>query len=534
MNGSGQMNALQINKLLCCLALLLFSVLAKAQPEKTKIELLGANKLKFDKSLGVQAQRLIGNVRFRHQGAVMSCDSAYLYEQKNTLNAFGNVHVNQGDTIHLYGNLLHYNGNTRIAEVRDSIRLRDGSMQLFTDILNYDRNTNVAEFFDGGKIINSENDNVLTSREGFYYATEKTFIFRDSVNLLNPEYNMVTDTLRFVNPTGVAYFFGPTYIYSEANTIYCENGWYDTENDVAQFNENAYILTEEQKLSGDSLYYNRNLGLGRAYEQVLLEDSVDAYAISGHFGEHLERSGESYVTGRALFMKYNQQDTLFLHADTLRARQDSISGDRVLAYNQVRFYRKDLQGAADSLAYSGLDSVMTMYGNPVLWTDDLQITGDTISLFSKNEQLSKLLIYPKAYMVSEVDSSSYDQIKGQRMTGHFRDNDLYRLDVDGNGQALVYIREETDDGKPGEVQGINQKECSSMQVYFQDREVQRIVYLTNPTGTYYPTDQFPEEKARYEGFSWQAYRRPENPQSVFEIPEKPEEQPTPEKAEKQL
>lgn len=409
---------------------------------KSKIELLGAKDLKYDKTTGVDAQRLIGEVKFRHQGALMFCDSAYLYDASNSLDAFGNVKINQGDTLYLYGDKLNYNGDTRFVKVRNNVRLEDKEMTLTTHILDYNRNTEVAVFYDRGTIVSTENDNTLIACEGDYVAKEEFFHFRDSVVLINPKYTMETDTLDYDNETEIAYFEGPTFIFSDENTIYCENGWYDTKKDISQFNENAYLDNGKQVLRGDSIWYSRNDGLGRAYQNVSILDTTDQYMIKGHKGSYFEKEQRTMVTEKAELIQFDRIDSLFLHADTLLAVEDVDRGNLVYAYRGVRFFRKDIQGVADSMFFAKADSTIYMYYDPVLWSDKLQITGDTMEIINKAAGIDRLLVYQNAMLNDRVDSAQFNQIKGRRLTGYFEENELYYVYIQGNGQSLYYALED--------------------------------------------------------------------------------------------
>ncbi len=418
------------------------ALLAQSDPPKSKIELLGAKDLKYDERLGIPAQRLIGDVSFRHQGALMYCDSAYLYKEQNSLDAFGNVHINQGDTILLYSDKLMYNGNTRLAKVRNNVTLIDKEMTLTTHILDYNRRTDVAVFHDRGKIVSTANDNELISCEGTYEATTEMFYFRDSVVLINPSYIVETDTLNYHNATEVAYFEGPTFIFSDENTIYCENGWYDTQNDISQFNENAFLDNGKQVLRGDSLWYSRLDGLGRAFRNVSVVDTTDHYIITGQKGSYFEESRTSIITEMAELIQYDDRDSLFLHADTLMALDDEILGNQLFAYRNARFFRQDMQGVADSIFFAKSDSIIHLFHSPVLWSDDLQITGDTMEITNTAQGLDKLLVYENSMLIDRVDSTQYNQIKGRRLTGYFRDNELYEVYIEGNGQSLYFAMEE--------------------------------------------------------------------------------------------
>jgi lipopolysaccharide export system protein LptA len=490
--------------------------------EKGRIELVRADKLRFDKSIGVDAQRLLGDVIFKHKGAIMYCDSAYLYNATNSLDAFGHVRVNQGDTLTMTSDKLNYNGNTQLIKVRDNVVLKDAEMTLTTHTLDYDRKTGQAVFYDRGNIVSKKNDNRLVSCEGIYDSNNEFFFFRDSVVLNNPQYRVETDTLQYGNSSEVAYFYGPTFIYSDANTIYCENGFYDTFNDISQFNKNAYIDNGKQLLKGDSLWYSRNEQLGKAYLNVSVVDTADRFVIQGDYGEYDDAKGRNYVTGNAEMLQYDLTDTLFLHGDTLMAVQDSLIGNRVYAYPSVKFFRKDMQGAADSLIYASDDSLIYMFTKPVLWADDLQITGDTILIRTYGGMVEKLFVFDHAFMVNKVDSAKYNQIKGKRLTGFFEENDLRRILIRGNGQSLFYATEEekidTTSIEPPVIKyiGVNKAICSNIEIFMLDKEIDRILFLVKPEGSFYPVEQLPSDAKLFDGFIWDEARRPESREDILD------------------
>jgi lipopolysaccharide assembly outer membrane protein LptD (OstA) len=218
--------------------LLLFSLTSSGQ-RTTRVDLIHADDMRFDRSIAPDARRLIGNVQFKHEDTRMFCDSAYQFTVDNNFNAYGNVFIQVSDTVQIYGDRLYYKGNTRIAELHGNVKMVDNQMTLTTQHLFYNLETNTANYIQGGKIVDAEN--TLTSKWGFYYADDKNFFFRGDVELVNPQYVMNSDTLRYNTYTEVSYFFGPTTIVSEENTIFCKNGWYDTRNDIATVQQGCMV-----------------------------------------------------------------------------------------------------------------------------------------------------------------------------------------------------------------------------------------------------------------------------------------------------
>ena len=482
-----------------------------------KIKLVKADAIEYDMRL-VKAQRVVGSVIFEHEGTRMFCDSAWLYEEENRLKAFGKVRINDPKGMSLTGDELDYNGNERLAEIRKDVIMRDGDMTLTTDQVQYQLDERQASYYGGGKIVSQVNQNVLTSKSGFYFATEKVFHFKKDVKLVNPKYTMYTDTLHYHSYNEQAYFLGPTTIVSDENKIYCENGWYDTKKDRARFGENAKIWTSEQILSSDSLYYDRTKGLGEAFRNVVIEDTINKIQIRGDYGRYLELQDESYVTGKALMEQYFIKDTLTMHADTLRMLPDTLDKRRILAYHGVRMFKPDMQGICDSLSYSEADSTMSMFYEPVLWSEENQISGTQIDLLAYEGHIDKMFIVEKSFIISQTDSVHYNQIKGREMIGYFTNNELRRVSVHGNGEAIYYATEESGDTTgtaPVEIIGVNKGACSNIVIYIKDREIHRVNFITKPDNKFYPLDKIPAEELILKDFLWIDDKRPMSAKDLF-------------------
>jgi lipopolysaccharide export system protein LptA len=487
--------------------LLLLSLESLAQQVKT-VEIENADITEFDTQNGEQRSRLLGNVRFKHEDVYMSCDSAHFYPDRNVLDAYSRVHIWRGDTLDLYGDYLRYKGNEKLAEVRNNVILDDKQNHLTTDYIDYDLNLDIAYYFNKGKIENGEN--TLVSEIGYYYSKENLFFFKDSVIIRNPDYTMYSDTLRYNTVSKVAFFLGPSDIIGKDNYIYCENGWYDTERNISQFNKNAFLRNKENILKGDSIYYDRDNGLGKAFINVELIDTAQNLVLMGNNVLYLEPTQFALLTDSAVMIKIDNGDSLFVHADTLKSVPDTIPDRKLmLAYNHVKIFRYDLQGKCDSLVYSDIDSVFRFYGEPVLWTEENQLTADFISIETRHSGLYKINMSNAAFIISMEDTSRYNQIKGRDMTGWFNENQLYRIDVTGNGQTIYYARDK------GELQGVNKAESTNLRIYLKDRKIERINFITKPDAIYYPLDKFPPAESRLENFKWYGEYRPMSRYDIF-------------------
>lgn len=499
--------------------LLLFAIgpFAENRAQETtrkKIELIRADFQDFSTAIHPDAQRLLGDVVMRHEGVLMYCDSAYLYDSSNGLDAFSNVHVKQGDTLDLYGDMLKYRADTKTAEVFDNITMTDREMVLTTDYLIHNLKTGVATYYEGGRIVSSENDNVLTSQKGIYYSETDLFFFQDSVVLDNENYTIRTDSLRFDLNTEIAYFIGPTEIESDDSFIYCENGWSDTRKNVSQFNKNAYIISDTQRMEGDSLYYDQNSGYGEAFQNVQITDTVNDYLINGHYALHYDSTGESLVTDRAMLTMVEGKDSLFLHGDTLFSVKDSAENPIVHAYHNVKFFRHDLQGKCDSLTYHRADSIIVMYTEPIIWSDENQISGELITLYLGEGGLERMFVDKDSFIASLADSTQYNQIKGNELTGFFEEGQLVKVDVEGNGETIYYAKEEVKGERDKDI-GMNRLICSDIIIHLDSNEVQKIVFIDMPSGTLFPIEQVPGGEEKLKGFRWDPQFRPLKQEDIF-------------------
>jgi len=512
------LRARKIGSILPALLLLLGQMMVTdlAGQKVRQIDIINADITRGDENLGKGAQRLIGNVSFGHEDAIMNCDSAYFYPKSSSLDAFSNVEIIQGDTLFLYGDLLHYEGNTKIAQFRRNVKLIDGETVLLTEYLDYNRETEIAYYLNGGTI--TENENVLESRQGHYHTESEIFFFKDSVVIVNPDYTIYSDTLKYNTATEISYFFGPTEIIGEENYIYCENGWYDTQQDISLVSKNTVYMTDTRMLTGDTLYYDRGTGYGRATSNVELIDTTQNIILRGNYGVYNEIDETAVLTDSALMIQVEGPDSLFVHADTLRSVADTATAGEtriLLAYYKVKFFRDDIQGMCDSMVYIENDSTFHLYQEPVLWADENQLTASKIELVIRGEQMERMEMRDIALLISREDSVKFNQVRGKNMTGHFRNNQLVRLDVKGNGQTIYYAEDENPVTGARQIIGVNRAECSDLIIYLENNRVKKVNYLVKPTGKYYPLELFSESMRYLDGFVWKENRRPKSRLDVF-------------------
>lgn len=489
----------------------LFPFTVNAQ-EKKQIEIVQANSLEGAKVNGIEVRRLIGSVIFKQEDTYMYCDSANFYEVTNSVDAFGSIRI-EGPKVKLYGDVLHYDGRISRADITGkTVRLSDGKMDLTTTAMQYDLEKDIGEYHTGGKVVDKAN--VLTSKSGYYYSNDRMVFFKDSVVLTNPKYIMRSDTLKYHTPSATAYFFGPSHIYStgtDSTHIYCEEGWYNTDTEKSSFSRNPFIESKVNRLSGDSLLYDRKSRTGRAWHNVAITDTSEKVIISGDYAWLNEMSGTSFVTGSSVLTKVFTTDSLFLHADTLFAKEDTATKQKTyFAYKHVRVFKTDLQAQCDSLVYSTKDSTIFFFTSPVIWNNRNQLTADKIGLVLKGNKLHTMQLYSSAFIAGMEDSLRFNQIRGRSMVGYFTDNVLSLIEVSGNGQSVYYLR-----NKKNQLTGVNQAECSDMKIYIHDSKVAKISLLNAPDATLFPVKETDPLQLRLKNFSWKGHLQPLKKSDIF-------------------
>ena len=503
----------------------LIPAVGQDRPDSVKtsyIYLLNADKVTYNEVVLPGAQVLIGNVTLRHDSMYMYCDSALLYRETNSFKAFDNIRVEQGDTLFMYGDSLYYNGNTRLAQIRDNVRLENRTMVLLTDSLNYDRNLNMGYFFDGGTLL--DESNTLTSDYGQYEPDRNIASFFQKVRLESTDYNMKSDTLYYNTETHLALFNSPTTILSDDYTIVSSRGNFNTDTRSAVLLDRSTVDQKngESRMTGDSIVFDDGKGILRAFGSVLLNDFKDHADVSGDYVYCSRENDSIVVTERALAMEYSSGDTMYLHADTIRLQtywneaHDTVVDRHVRAFNKVKVYRYDMQMIADSMQISSADSSMTLFGDPIVWSEGQQIIGEKIIAYMNDSTIDWAHVIGQALFVQKVDSLYYNQIAGREMKAWFDGNgQMEKSTVRGN--VLVVFFPVDDDST---MIGMNTTEASTLNAYFKESQIETISIPGKSSGILYPMDQIDENKMYLPSFNWFDHLRPYSPEDVFHWREK--------------
>lgn len=621
-----------------------------------KVYLIHSNTLSFDKAydteiwteinemgedvdVEVQRQVVRGDVVFRQDSAYMYCDMAFFYQQRNSFKAFGNVRVEQGDTLRMYCDSLFYDGDQRFCYLYDHVRLEHNDQTLLTEYMTYDRVAQEAQYPFSGTITDPHDH--LKSSVGWYYPNRKEAFFQYQVELrsypdsifieptssvpsAHPQATLYSDTLRYSFQSNDARVLGTSRIVMDTATCYTTMGIMNSRTLQSHLFHHSYIVSPGRYATADTLYYDGKLGEGDAWGHVEATDTLQSMKLTGDYAHYINDPQSIMVTGHALAMEYSSKDTLYLHADTLRAfsvpmvdtlvdirisydtliiqvmdtihlqddvsmpleaemsQTDSLPSDTILsanepsditlpaaqqpdatlpavqqpdiaaahdsvmiqprdslsiithrdstvtivfdtlrymdAYYNVRYYRTDLQGICDSLHYSVRDSLATFVGNPVMWNDMYQITGDTIFTYMDqtkgNGGIKRALIHDNALLIQERDTIHYDQIGGQHLICYFDSSKVRKMDMDGSVN-IIYYPDESDGMGGKQLIGLNQIVGNYLSVWFKNQKMDQLCVWPDVVGSLTPLPLVTRDILYLDKFRWMDYLRPTDPMDVF-------------------
>jgi lipopolysaccharide export system protein LptA len=496
---------------------LFFSVFNSFSQENKseRFELLQADELIGDTYRGQSVRKLIGNVIFKKNDGFMYCDSAYQYVNKSDIDAFGHVKMTQGDSVTIWGDSLFYNSQSKMARLRGNITMVDRKMKLVTRFLDYDLNDKSGHFFNGGTVTDPKN--VLVSEEGFYYSKTEHIVFKRKVVLVNPEYTINSDDLEYNTKSKISYLKGPSTVKGKDGDIYTEYGMYNTETEIADFTKNAKLTNKDVIIEGQKLYFEEKTGYGLAKEKVKITSLKDSFLILGNEAKYWQKIGISKVYQNPVFISISNGDSLFLKADTLLSveikdkeddsKKDSLKKDadrNIFAYHNCKIYKKDFQASCDSLAYLFSDSAIHFFKKPVLWSEQSQITADTIIAQLANSEIDKLYMRTNSFIITEDSLKNYNQVKGLNMIANFVKKELSKVYVYDQGQSIYWALEEDT-----AIIGLNIIDCKDMIISLDSSKLKRVNFIAKPKAKFVPPHEIIDSEAFLKGFAWRKEERPE-------------------------
>ncbi|MCQ2321657.1 MAG: hypothetical protein MJZ91_10080 [Bacteroidales bacterium] len=480
------------------------------EKKKTKVHIEHYDQISYNRNLG-EFQRLIGNVKIRHDSAYFFCDSAYFYEKTNSFDAYQNVHIIVNDSVEIFSDLLNYDGNARFAEFFDNVKLRDDSTLLQTQYLTYDRNQHLACYPDSA--CTTRGNKTLISCLGYYRDDLKELSFFENVEVTSPKYQMYTDTLFYNTEKEKMWFWGPTDIINEENKLYGEHGYYLVDEDIAYFDKKPVMRNETQRLKSDSIFYNRAIGLAKAFDHVDMIDTSYKVVLRGDYVEMWEKKGFSYATDSAYAAYFDDSDTLFIHADTMffHFKTKWNNEEKMIGRRNVRFFKSDMQGKCDTMTYLVADSTIRMRVNPILWAEDSQLTGDFIDIKIADHKIDSVVQRNNAFIINQDTVEGFNQIKGTDIISRFRNGNIHNVNVNGgNAETIYWLRE--DDAA---LIGIDISKADNMVIEMKGNNISLIKSYKGISETMYPEKDLPENERLLQGFKWNDEIRPKDKADIF-------------------
>jgi lipopolysaccharide export system protein LptA len=470
-----------------------------------KLKLEHADQLSGTRVNGERIDKLNGNVVFIQNKTTIYCDSAYFFKSRNTIEAFGKVRITEGDSVNITAKKLEYDGNTKKAKLRnDVVFTKLATATLYTDFLDYDRPVNQAHYFNGGRLVDSIN--VLTSTKGHYNVNNNLASFKRNVKVVNPDYVMTADSLQYNSRTKVIYFVTQTTVVNkDSSTFVYEGGEYDTKTKRSDLAKGAGESIDYQ-VSGLKYDLDAIRGIYKIRGDVVMTSKKENLIIYGQSSDYYKRKGLTKIYNKAYIAKVTEdKDTLYMTADTLISiESEDATKKRLLAYHNVKIFKRDMQGKADSLEYRVSDSTMYFYKDPVLWTSGNQMTADSISMLIKNNTIDKIFLVANSFVISQDTLLNFNQIKGRRMTAQFAGKNIDNVLVEGNGESLYYMLKEDNKG----LTGMNKIICSDIIIRFKEGKVNNLTFLNRPDGNFIPPKELKADMKTLKGFSWKDKDKP--------------------------
>ena len=487
----------------------------KRQKTDERVYLVHSDELRYDQFSSVpDAQIVKGRVHFTHAGAQLWCDSAYFFQESNSVEAFGHVRFKQGDTLSLTCNYADYDGSDQMMHARHNVVLKHRTQTLYTDSLDYDRIYSLAYFFEGGKLVDGKDR--LVSDWGAYSTATREASFYYGVEMYSGKNHITTDTLHYDTRSSIAHVVGPSTITSKGSIIHTTDAFMNSRTDRSQLFGRSTIVDGDKTITGDSLYHDNNNGNNEGFGNVVYVDKKNKNELYANRLFYNEKTGYGYATQKALLVDYSQKDTLWMHADSLKIYTFNIATDsvyrKVHAFDHVRAYRQDVQAVCDSLVFNSLDSCMTMYRDPIAWNSNRQLLGEVIKVYMNDSTIRKAEIIEQALSVEQVDEKGHsNQVSSKRMDAYFVDGAMRRTDAIGNVKSLYYNA----DSKDSVLTELNYLETDTMRMYLSPQRQLQKIWASKSVGIMYPITQIPPDKRRLPEYEWFDYVRPLDKDDVF-------------------
>jgi lipopolysaccharide export system protein LptA len=507
----------------------------------TRVDILNANTMGFKKIDSLrEINTLVGKVALRQNKTLFYCDSAVWRKPDNIIEAFGNVHINDADSINTYSQYLIYYVDKKLAVLKKKVSMTDGKGILTTENLEYDTRQKIGTYKNGGRIVNGTT--IIISKEATYFGDLNDVYFKKNVKMTDPKTNLDTDSLLYNTQTQIATFVSKTLIRDSSGVlIITSDGNYDTKNKTARLGKRSVVKDGKGvTVTGDDIYTDDKTGLTTVTGRAVFIDTAQKISVLANSLVSDSKKGTLLATQHPLMIIEQDKDSIYVTADTLfsarirdfkdstykRLIKDTIKTRKVInarntkdstdirffqCYHNVRIFSDSLQAVSDSLFYSAEDSVFRLFTNPIVWANNSQLTGDTIYLFTKNKKADKMQVFENGMAINKSGENMYNQLRGNTINGFFKDGNIEYMRAKGSAQSIYYAKDENE----GMV-GLNNASGDIIDMRFADSELKKVVFIRDVTGVMYPIKQVPEEKKQLRDFKWQENKRPKSKFELFE------------------
>jgi len=509
-----------------------------AQDTMKTVEMIHADTYAFKKIDSVtELLTWVGKVVFKQEQTLFYCDSAVYNKNLRVIEAFGNVHINDHDSVNIYSQYLLYHVDTKLATLKNKVTLTDGKTTLTTEELAYDLNQKIGLYNTGGKVLSGKS--VLTSKQGTYYADLKDVYFKQDVLLVDPAYTLRTDSLLYNTNTQLATFISLTNIVDSARRrIVTKEGTYDLKNRRSSLGGRSTIVDSAVFVTADKIETNDSTGINILTGNAVYKDTAQGVAILANRIEANRTESNFIATQHPLMIIKQESDSIYLTADTLFSgrlskllAQDSTlvtdtirqtvvidtknskndSADRYFrAWYHVRIFSDSLQATSDSLFYSGKDSIFRLFKDPIVWASGNQVTGDTIYLYTKNKKADELHVFENGMAINKAGENMFNQVKGNRLFGYFKEGVIDYMRAKGSAESVYYVKDDNN-----ALVGINKATGDIIDMRFKEKELKRVIFISDVKGTLFPVNQVSEQDKQLRNFKWLENKRPKTKFELF-------------------
>ncbi|PCJ82696.1 MAG: hypothetical protein COA49_01140 [Bacteroidetes bacterium] len=447
--------------------------------KKKQIQILGATVIERDPNISF-ASRLIGNVKLGLEDAVLTCDSAYRFED-GRFEVFSNVHIIESSGIEVWADYAVLDPEVDAVEISGDVRFIHEEFSIECPALVYDLESKLVSYNQRAEIV--EGNRVLSSDNGVYSSNTDRLYAGGEVDIIENDDHIISDSLAIDRNDKTLILFKRSTLKIEGAIIKCDKGNYNGRLEKGWFAGHASMEDEGGYLAGDSIVVSRNDEEGTAWGNITVRDSSGAMTI---FGDYAKRTNNyDLVEGELVrLINIEEGDTLKMNSRNL-VREDNM----LYVFGGVVFEQGDFSGLGDSLSWDRNSNEIWLLGEPVVWSDEDEMTGDTVKMTLKENRPELMKLMGHANVLSPSNDSLDHQISGRDLDAVFKGGELSLVDVSGNGTIQYYSTDNED------IVSLNRASCAHIRIVFLDGSVSRITLLNNPEGHFENLTK--ESKANY-------------------------------------